>query len=61
MVSGVAGPSLELLEAICHRKMAELAAMPPARGFDTAKARVAKQAEVDEALDVYNLAKSVGL
>jgi hypothetical protein len=49
-------PSLEGLEAECRIRMATVAAMPEPRGFDTGKAKARKRAELDAALDLYNLA-----
>jgi hypothetical protein len=49
-------PSIDGLEYACRVLMAELAAMPPARGFDTAKDRAFKQREIDDAFDLYNFA-----
>jgi hypothetical protein len=49
-------PSLEGLEAECRIRMATVAGMPEPRGFDTGKAKARKRAELDETLDLYNLA-----
>jgi hypothetical protein len=49
-------PSLEGLEAECRIRMATVAGMPEPRGFDTGKAKAKKRAELDDALDLYNLA-----
>jgi hypothetical protein len=49
-------PSLEGLEAECRIRMATVAGMPEPRGFDTGKAKARKRAELDDALDLYNLA-----
>jgi hypothetical protein len=49
-------PSIDGLEYACRLLMAELAKMPPARGFDTARDRAKKQVEIDDALDLYNFA-----
>jgi hypothetical protein len=46
----------EPLEAECRIRMATVAGMPEPRGFDTGKAKAKKRAELDETLDLYNLA-----
>jgi hypothetical protein len=49
-------PSIDGLEYACRLLMAELAKMPPARGFDTGRDRRFKRDEIDDALDLYNFA-----
>jgi hypothetical protein len=52
-------PSLEGLEAECRTRMATIAAMPEPRGWLSARepgSKPKKRAELDAALDLYNLA-----
>lgn len=46
--------ALERAEFFCRHLMAEVSRIE-VRGFDTARARAKKIAELDEALDTYNL------
>lgn len=48
-------PSIDGIEAECRIRMAFLVKMPE-RGFDQTKAKDVKRAELDAALDLYNLA-----
>lgn len=51
-------PALERAEFFCRHLMAE-ASRIEVRGFDTARKRAEKIAELDEALDTYNLTKAL--
>jgi hypothetical protein len=53
-------PSLEGIEAECRYRMAAVAGMPDDRGWHSARqlgSKAKKRAELDDALDLYNLAK----
>ena len=51
-------PTLESIEADCRRKMAAIATMQ-SRGFDSARLRDAAIRQLDDNLDLYNLAQAL--